>query len=89
MNRSRLFPEVLSRAAAATFLAGTFLCLGGCSALEGALLGGWFGAILGESAPAVVTGAIVGAGVGAVIESHEAGYWYHDGNCQPQVRYAR
>jgi hypothetical protein len=55
--------------------------MGGC-AFEGALIGGWFGAVLGQSAEAVVAGAVVGAGVGAVIDSQDRGYWYQDHNCR-------
>ena len=89
MKRSRPFPAGPSRAAVAAFLACTFLWLGGCSALEGALVGGFFGAVVGDSAEAMVAGAVVGAGVGAVLDSHERGYWYQDYNCPPPPPHRR
>ena len=46
---------------------GAVMVLSGCSAVEGALLGGWFGALIGGTADAAVAGAMLGAGVGAAI----------------------
>lgn len=77
----RRTPALPTRAAAAALLAASCLGMGGC-AFEGALIGGWFGAVLGQSAEAVVAGAVVGAGVGAVIDSQDRGYWYQDHNCR-------
>ena len=55
------------RAAIAAACLGTVMVLGGCNATGGALLGGWFGALIGGTADAAVAGALLGASVGAVI----------------------
>ncbi len=79
MNGRRRSSAGPTRAAVAAILATAYLGLGGC-ALEGAFIGGWFGAILGQSAESVVAGAVVGAGVGAVLDSQDSSYWYQDYN---------
>ena len=63
----RTFRFSARRAAIAAACLGTVMVLGGCNATGGALLGGWFGALIGGTADAAVAGALLGAGVGAAI----------------------
>lgn len=84
------------RAAIAAACVGITMMLGGCNALEGALLGGWFGAAAGGTGEAALTGALFGAGIGAIAgEAMDDDYghrapreWYRSCDC-PDCRNGR
>lgn len=98
MNRKhstiRLFGRRAAIAAACLVIT---MMLGGCNALEGALLGGWFGAAAGGTGDAAVAGALLGAGIGAIAgEAMDDDYyvrrepreWYRSCDC-PECRKGR
>ncbi len=90
MNRKPRTTRSFGRPAAiAAACVGITMMLGGCNALSGALLGGWFGAVAGGTTEAALTGALFGAGIGAIIgEEMDRDYgrreprdWYRPCEC--------
>ena len=66
-KKPRTFRFSGRRAALAAACVGTAMLLGGCNAAGGAIMGSWFGAVIGGTADAAVAGALLGAGIGAAI----------------------
>jgi len=73
------------RAAVAAACICITLMLSGCNAVNGALLGGWFGAVAGGTTEAVLTGAFLGAVIGQEIDRdygrREPREWYRPCEC--------
>ena len=77
------------RAALAAACVGTTMLLSGCNATGGAVLGSYFGAVIGGTGDAAVAGALLGAGIGGAIgASMEQDYpaatpreWYRPCQC--------
>ncbi len=66
-KKPRTFRFSGRRAALAAACVGTTMLLSGCNATGGAIMGSWFGAVIGGTADAAVAGALLGAGIGAAI----------------------
>ncbi len=86
MNRKhRTIRSFGRRAAIVAACIGITMTLGGCNALSGALLGGWFGAVAGGTTEAALTGALFGAMIGDEIDRdygrREPREWYRPCEC--------